>query len=598
MNDLAIWWDSLGDVPPRLTSRQRLASWVAAVVAAVIRPLTIARTPWDLDETLFILAVRDYDVAAHHPHPPGFPLFVAAAKAIRLVTNDEFRALQALAIGASLFVFPAMFYLAREFRLSFATCWGAALFTSFFPTVLLYGGMALSDVPSMMLVVLACALLIHGCRSGGAYIAGAAILAMAASIRPQNLLIGLAPFLVGAIWRWKNDRRAVVLAFIAAVAIVVTCYGGAIVATEWERYVEALRAHQRYITATDSFLSSDRRPLYRLVDDFFVRPVRDPWISIAMTSLVVFSLIRVARRPHGGDLLALAAFGPFALFAWLFLDLHSAGRFSLGYLPLLMILAADGLALLNRRYAATIAPFLAGALFVWMWFPLREIRTQPSPPAGAVEWIETRLDPRISTIYVQSTMAGFLEALAPRFPVIIDDAPMPVAWTGEHHSWALREGVGARSFVRKSDRLWDVARRRYFIASVTPLPNRVHFGQGWYGQEGRPPHATRWMNDTATLYLPAVGGAATLSISLFVPVENRGAQIVVEANKMVIDRFRATEPYANRRYQFADVATELVIRSDRAVRGPGADSRRLALRLEGLNFSPAAAALHDRRGRD
>ena len=39
----------------------------------------------DLDSINFALGVRDFDVARHQPHPPGYPVFIAAAKAVRAI---------------------------------------------------------------------------------------------------------------------------------------------------------------------------------------------------------------------------------------------------------------------------------------------------------------------------------------------------------------------------------------------------------------------------------------------------------------------------------------------------------------------------------
>ena len=36
----------------------------------------------DLDSINFALGVRQYDVSQHQPHPPGYPLFIGAAKAL------------------------------------------------------------------------------------------------------------------------------------------------------------------------------------------------------------------------------------------------------------------------------------------------------------------------------------------------------------------------------------------------------------------------------------------------------------------------------------------------------------------------------------
>src|SRR5688500_3340522 len=93
-----------------LTSRERLTALLLALFVALTRWFALSKTLWDWDEALFALALRDYDVSAFHPHPPGFPLFIGLAK---LIPADAFHALQSIAFVSSLFVFPAMFFLAR-----------------------------------------------------------------------------------------------------------------------------------------------------------------------------------------------------------------------------------------------------------------------------------------------------------------------------------------------------------------------------------------------------------------------------------------------------------------------------------------------------
>src|SRR6266498_3794574 len=60
------------------------------VLVALTRFLALSKSIWDWDEALFCLALRDYNVVFHHPHPPGFPLFVGVAKLVRLVVRDDF----------------------------------------------------------------------------------------------------------------------------------------------------------------------------------------------------------------------------------------------------------------------------------------------------------------------------------------------------------------------------------------------------------------------------------------------------------------------------------------------------------------------------
>src|SRR2546427_11232405 len=54
----------------------------------------------DLDSINFALGVRHFDVAEHQPHPPGYPLFILAAKGAHAPIPSEAKALAAVSIVA------------------------------------------------------------------------------------------------------------------------------------------------------------------------------------------------------------------------------------------------------------------------------------------------------------------------------------------------------------------------------------------------------------------------------------------------------------------------------------------------------------------
>src|SRR3954464_603596 len=99
-----------------VTPRQRVIFWTVALLCALSRFAALARTLWDWDEVLFCFGLRSYDVTSHHPHPPGFPVYIAAGKLMRIFIRDDFRALQAINLIAAVLVFPAVYYLARQLR--------------------------------------------------------------------------------------------------------------------------------------------------------------------------------------------------------------------------------------------------------------------------------------------------------------------------------------------------------------------------------------------------------------------------------------------------------------------------------------------------
>ena len=425
-----------------LAPRERMTVWALGALVAISRWPAVSKTLWDWDEALFALALRDFDVTAHHPHPPGFPLFIALAKALsKLIPLDPFHALQTVTVVASLFVFPAMFFLARELRARTFVAIASGLLLAFFPNVWFFGGTAFSDVPSMVLALVACTLLLRGCRSDASLLAGAVVLGIAAGFRPQNLIIGFAPMLIAFFHR----RRTAILGAFLTAAILAVSYGAAAhFSGGWDVYRETLTRHERYIREVDSFLSPIRPWLPQVADDFFVRPYRAPLINVVVTLLVLLGI----RKKRAW--LAAAIFGPFLLFAWLYLDFHSASRFSIGYMPLYALVAAEGIPRKGQTF--TIAAMLT-LMIAWMVPVLRVVHTTDSPPVAAIQALGPNVvvdvDPRLAA---HAQLYGVVQGSGARV--------------------RLREGAsiapGAKNFVRERDRLEGVARARYFEVSIVP----------------------------------------------------------------------------------------------------------------------------------
>ncbi|MEM6985968.1 MAG: hypothetical protein AAF499_05465, partial [Pseudomonadota bacterium] len=59
-----------------------LTSCALAIVFGLLFFFTRGHAPADYDAVNFLLALRDFDVAQHQPHPPGAPLFIAMGKVL------------------------------------------------------------------------------------------------------------------------------------------------------------------------------------------------------------------------------------------------------------------------------------------------------------------------------------------------------------------------------------------------------------------------------------------------------------------------------------------------------------------------------------
>ncbi|HSP34831.1 MAG TPA: glycosyltransferase family 39 protein, partial [Thermoanaerobaculia bacterium] len=294
-----------------MTPSQRRTFWSLAALTAATRFLAMAHSMWDWDEALFCLGMRHYDVTQHHPHPPGFPVYIGMARLVRLIVPSDFRALQALNLIAGVLVFPAIFLLARELRLRFETSIVAATLFAFFPNVWFFGGTAFSDVPSIVLVVFAVVFLLRGRDSTRDYWLGTFLLALAIGIRPQNLLVGLFP---GALATFRRPLRDVVVALLIGVIVVGVAFGAAIYASgTYDGYMTTVRAHGDYIARIDSFRAPDRPALWRLFDRFFLKQYESPVLSALISIFVVISWIGAVRNRDRAMLWNFLTFGPFAI---------------------------------------------------------------------------------------------------------------------------------------------------------------------------------------------------------------------------------------------------------------------------------------------
>ncbi len=540
-----------------MTRRQGLAVAIATAIVAVSRWPALSRTFWDWDEAQFILALRHFDVAAHHPHPPGFPLFIGAAKLLQIAGLDSFHALQAVSLAAAVLIVPAMTAFALAAGAEFATALTAGIVLAFFPNVWFYGGTALSDVPSMTAVVIAIALLLRSERLamyGGAIAAGIAI-----GIRPQNLVIVAVPFLLAIA---RHRMRAIGPVLLTA-SIVVASYGAAIAATGgWAVFAEALRRHREYLSRVDAWTSPNRPPLTHLVDDFFIRPYRAQLINAVTSVLAAVALLRHRRAA----LMALAAFGPFCLIAWLMLDRFSVSRFAVGYAPLFAMLAAEGLAAMGRRGRYAFAAIYVGLMIVWTWPALQIVHSTVSPPFAAAMWLREHTT---GAVCAEPGLTAFAEVLAP------EKTLRTGVWSAADGDVLLREGRGVITFSRLHGHLWNLARRRYFEVSISPAVSPFIFGDGWYGMESDRKEVWRWMRSRSRITITAP--CRSLSIDFYAP--DRTASITMFADGRRLDRLPASSEFP--RTYAVQSPRELVIETDRVVQNAG-DPRELGLRLNGI----------------
>jgi hypothetical protein len=571
-------------------NRHRLILLSIALLCAATRFLALAKSVWEWDEALLVLGMRDYNVGLHHPHPPGFPVFIALGHLFRFITPNDFRALQAINIVASLLVFPAVYCFARELKFRFEIAVMAGALFAFFPNVWLFGGGAFSDVPSIVLVLFAVTLLIRGAENRNAYWLGTLLLALAIGIRPQNFLVGLLP---GIHATRKRRPHEILIALLIGLVVVGAAFGGAMYATgSAEQFISVVKQHGEYIARVDSWRNPDRPAMWRLIDRFFMRQYQSPVLSAIATLFVLVSLYGSIRDRSRPMFFAALAFVPFALFAWAMLDRYSISRFSIGYQPLFALLLADGIARAAKKYAPLAGAALLAGFAIFTIPALTPVRTEVAPSVQAARAVADQVDPRREQLLSGHSMSKFLDLVVPGFPYtrVSDDRALPLS---SKPAWIVAEitetGEGGFVFRRERKNLWNIARHHYFEIKLQQAEHHPQFVSGWYEPESHDIWQWRWMSGQSTIVLPPGEGRTLLRMSLTAAneVSDQHATVTVKLNGAVLDTFQPNGEML-RDYRVTAAPNQqpnvLEISSDKTATK---DGRVVSVKLQDLGWGPA-----------
>jgi len=250
-----------------------IAVGLALAVIATRYPVR-SRRAFNWDAVNFVLALSHYDVRLHHPHPPGYPAFVAMGKLLSFVIPDANGALVATAMLLSAGAVAALYWLGKAL-FDRATGVIAALYLLFSVTFWTNGAVALA-YPSLALFGTLVALFawrLHSAqraatpensdamvRTNPVLIARYSLLLSAAyalggGFRP-DLLLFLAP-----LWLWGHRRAGWRQTGIGALVVVaiIACWAGPMIALSGGigEYGKVFRAYaatdvlQRYSVAAN-----------------------------------------------------------------------------------------------------------------------------------------------------------------------------------------------------------------------------------------------------------------------------------------------------------------------------------------------------------
>ncbi|HEX2835423.1 MAG TPA: hypothetical protein VHW00_20595 [Thermoanaerobaculia bacterium] len=596
-----------------LTRAQRITVYATFLVIASTRLVALAKGPWDWDEILFCMAVDDYDVVAHQPHPPGFPLYIFLARIARLFVRSDFHALQIVNVVAAMAVFPVMFLVARAFRFRFIPSFWAAFLFAFLPNVWFYGGTAFSDEPAMVLFLGCIAAFLFAARNGDAKTYGIAsiVLAAALMVRPQNVMVAIFPWALATLCFARAKRwRAVLTGVSLTAGLTILGYGIGAWATGLAAYVDAFYRHFLYVRAADSVTAAARPPLYEVVS-MMLDPFQAGKVSILLNVLALIGIARgLFREPRQPLREIFLTFAPFFLFAMFAVNPLGSSRFSLNWIAGVVLLAALGVQTLAnvvpRASIAIYACFLllfVARLIPWTLPAFAQPKHSDAPPVAAAKWVAKHVPPE-TTVFVDESIWPWAKYYIPNHRQVRPHDPSNTlsdagAANGVYLSMNPQRVRSERTFAWKRDRTWNVVTQRSFEAYVSATREFAKFDRGWWPREGAFPNYYRWSSKRAAMHLAPMRGPTELRLKFEVPLDviRHPVSVKFTLNGQPLPTYVATTMKNEYRVVVAhpDPRRANVLRlelSDTIIPsrlGGSADWRQLGLMLESWSWQPATS---------
>ncbi|HET7217170.1 MAG TPA: DUF2723 domain-containing protein [Vicinamibacterales bacterium] len=474
----------------------------------------------DIDAVNFAMGVRDFDVAQHQPHPPGYPVFIALAKlstaalAATGVTAPDVRGLAILSAlgGAALVLLLFVFFRALDGDVLRAFI--ATVLTMSAPLVWFNAARPLSDVAGLAAAFAALAALAVAMEwtvgAGApappsstrlAAIAGALLAGIAIGFRSQMAMLTV-PTLAVALIRVRRHRLvmvAAVLAGIAAWAVPLVWASGGLAG-----YARALRsqAGEDFTGVVMLWTNPSPRTAFAAVLDTFVHPWDSPILAGIVLSLAAAGTMVLALAARRTLLLVLLTFAPYAFFHLFFQEFVTT-RYALPLVPPIAYLAATTVAAAPIRAALALAGGIAIASLSFAVPATIAYGTQPSPIFALLS--ETKMlqargaQPTVGVHRRVFTESRRARAYAGGLPGSLLAAPRDYEWLEMTRAW--KEGAREAWFIADPRRT-DLAlvdrtharTRKYrwpFNAAVYAggaRPNEVDwyiFGEpGWFLEQG------------------------------------------------------------------------------------------------------------------
>jgi hypothetical protein len=463
----------------------------------------------DFDSVNFALGVRDFDVARHQPHPPGYPVYIAlgklgtAALALTGVSMPDVRGLAMWSAlgGAALVLGLFAFFRSLETQSAHPAAI-AAILAACCPLVWFSSARPLSDIPGLAVSFAALAALRSGLGAGSPIpVAGAFLAGLAIGIRSQTAMLTMPMLLFAVI----AGRRRLALTGAVALGIAVWAIPLVVLSGGPGGYIRSLgrQAGDDFTGVVMLWTNPTPRVALEAVLYTFARPWDSPILAGVILSLASAGALLLATRSLRTFAILLLTFGPYTVFHLLFQEPLTT-RYALPIVPLIAYLVAVVLTEAKPRVMTASTVAIVGAALILAVPATVAFGREPSPIFAFLSEMRL-LQERGAAPHVAMHRRVFTESRRAR--LYAGDVPGTILPTPRDYEWlqvtrAWREGHNGETWFIADPRRTDLAlidrahtrTRQYrwpfrsgvYVGGIRPdeLDWHVVDKPGWFLEEG------------------------------------------------------------------------------------------------------------------
>lgn len=371
------------------------------------------RSPWleDWDSVQFALALNNFSIVDHQPHPPGYPLYIVLGRIFNLFLHNGTLTLTTLSVLLGALSVIPLYLLLRQIMGKWVAFLASALFLVI-PIQWTLSEVALTNIPGMFFTLITALLLYRGRNSRkylftGSFLAG---LTLGVRFAEYSILIALLALLLMARKNLADMVKSTIL-FLGGISLWLVPL---VLDTRLMSFINAYINQINYIVAHDSSLS-DFKILGRLshIWELFIAGFTIYFIPVLI--LIAFYLIKNYKTIKEWKHLFIFTWILSYLIPLLFIYNLEFPRHLLPLLPPLVILFGLALEHLMKKYLVILG---YSGVIILLWIislsQVQKIHNLIPPTIAPVLYVKENLNPQDTLLLTTFTYRQF-QYYAPEF---------------------------------------------------------------------------------------------------------------------------------------------------------------------------------------